>query len=98
MGLSCSKCQVVARSKSKVLQLHFLVYFSPICSKWLSVTLYVYIYIYVCVCDGVYLVQAQIHYLLCGGPIPFRLLKQEVMSQYLAQATLVANHTILFRL
>ena len=49
MGLSCSKCQVVARSKSKVLQLHFLVYFSPICSKWLSVTLYMYIYICVCV-------------------------------------------------
>ena len=44
---------------------------------------------------------AQIHYLLCGGrggPISFRLLKQEVMSQYLTQTTLVANHTISFRL
>ena len=31
-----------------------------------------------------------VHYLLCGDPISFRLLKQEVMSQYLVQTTLVA--------
>ena len=53
--------------------------------------------IYICATAFIWYL-AQIHYLLCGGPISFRLLKQEVMSQYLVQTTLVANHTISFRL
>ena len=54
----------------------------------------VYIYIYV----RRHLFGTKLKYILCGGPISFRLLKYEVMSQYLVQTTLVADHTISFRL
>ena len=41
-------------------------------------------YIFICAIAFIWYL-AEIHYLLCGGPISFRLLKQEVMSQYLVQ-------------
>ena len=63
---------------------------------WLAI-FHEYHNIYICATAFIWYL-AQIHYLLCGGPISFRLLKQEVMSRYLVQTTLVAGHTISFRL
>ena len=45
-------------------------------------------------CDGIFWYLAQIHYLLCGGPISFRLLKREVMSQYLVHTTCKSHYLV----
>ena len=47
-------------------------------------------------CGGICLalqIEHTLYYVDCGGPISFRLFKQEVMSQYPVQTTLVATHT-----